>query len=112
FRHIAGVSEIMKTGITSVDQRSAGRFAISRPENAIPDDQLSLPGAAVIRAEVDKASGENGAVLHGKDAAADGIDAHMPEGRITDSCIGYPLMGIKARQHTPVIEKILAEVRA
>src|SRR5690606_621851 len=65
FRHITGVAEIMLTGIRSVDQGSAGGSAACGHENAVADNEFSLPCTAIVGAQVDEAPSSDGGVLHG-----------------------------------------------
>lgn len=80
FWHVTRVSEIMKAGIRSVDQGGAGGFTARGYEYTVADYKFSLPGAAVIGAQVDEASSAYGTVLYGKGSAPDGIDSHVPQG--------------------------------
>jgi len=73
FRHITGVAEIMLPGIGSSDQARAGWCAACGHENAVADEDFSLPRAAVVGAQVDEAPSADGGVLHGEDPAADGV---------------------------------------
>ena len=50
FWHIAGIAEIMLTGIRSTYQGSAGWSAACWDKDAVADNKLSLPGTAVVRA--------------------------------------------------------------
>ena len=80
FRHITGVAEIMLTGIRSAYQASTGWTVASGHENAVADNEFSLPCTAVVGAQVDETPSADGGVLHGKGPAAYGIDSHMSQG--------------------------------
>jgi hypothetical protein len=80
FRHMTGVAEVMLTGIRSTYQASAGSSATCGHENAIADKDFSLPGTAVVGAQVDEAPSADGGVLHGKGPAAYCIDSHVSQG--------------------------------
>jgi len=80
FRHITGVAEIVLPGIGSTDQTGTCRFAACRYENAIADQEFSLPGAAIVGTEIDKISSIDGAIFHSKGSAANGINSLVTEG--------------------------------
>ena len=79
YRHITGVAEIMLPGIGSADQAGTCRSAACGHENAVADEEFSLPRTAVVGAQIDKASSVDGGILHGKDSAADGVYTLMPQ---------------------------------
>jgi len=80
FRHITGVAEIMLSGIRTADQTGTYRSASCRYENAIADDEFSLPCTSVIAAQVDECPPADGRVLQGKGPCAYGIDSHVSQG--------------------------------
>jgi len=55
FRHITGVAKIMLTGIRSIYQGGAGWPAACGHENAIADNEFSLPCTTIVGAQVDEA---------------------------------------------------------
>jgi len=63
--HITGVAKIMLTGIGTTDQAGTGWSASGRHENAVADDEFSLPCTAVISAQIDEVPTADGGVLHG-----------------------------------------------
>ena len=79
-RHITGVAEIMLSGIGSADQAGAFCPAVSRHENAVADDEFSLPRTSVIRAQIDEVSTVDGGILDGKSPAANGIYSLVHQG--------------------------------
>ena len=110
FRHITCVAKIMLTGIRSADQGGTGWSAACRHENAVADNEFSLPGTAIVGAQVNEAPSADGGVLHGKGPAANGIDSHVSQGRVADGGIGNSLVGIETGKGTMVIDKVLAVV--
>ena len=102
----------MLARIGSTDQSCRGGPAAGGNENAVLDDELALPGAAVIGAQVDETVSVDSAVLHDQRPKADGVDPRMAQRRIADRGVGDPLMGIKTREGALVEKKVLAEVRA
>ena len=71
--HEAEVAEVMLAGVAAVDERAA------RDEGAVADDDIALPGAAVVGAEVDEGVALDSAVLDEEGSGADGVDAHVAE---------------------------------
>ena len=65
FWHITGVAEIMLPGIETAYQAGTGRSASGRHENAVADEDFSLPCTAVIAAQVDEVPPVDSGVLHG-----------------------------------------------
>ncbi len=80
FRHITGVAEIMLTGIRTADQAGTGRTAPGRNENTLAYNEFSLPGTAIVGAKINKGPSVDGAILHGEDPGANGIDSHVSQG--------------------------------
>src|SRR5690242_7458198 len=64
--HVAGIAKIVLSGIGPADQRGGNRLAACGHKDAVADDQFSLPGTAVVGAQVDKAPCAYGGVFYGQ----------------------------------------------
>ncbi len=95
FRHKTGIAEIMLPGIGSADQAGTGGSAACWHENAIADDEFSLPRTAVVGAQIDEGSSVDGGILQGKGPAADGVYSLVPQGRVADGGTGNSHVGIE-----------------
>ena len=64
FWHVTGIAKIMVTSIGPSNQAGTDRAATSGHKNAVADNKFSLPGTAIIAAQVDEVPAVDGAILH------------------------------------------------
>ena len=96
FRHITGVAEIVQAGIGSADNAGICGFTAGGHENAVADQEFTLPCAAVIGTQVDKIPAINGGVLHGKGTSANGVYSLVTQSGVADGCIGDAHVSIES----------------
>src|SRR5688572_7099146 len=97
-RHITNVAEIMLAGIKTIDQAGTNGLAAGGHEDAVADKNFSLPTTAIIGPQHDEGDTIDGRILYDQHPAANGINTHVPQGRVADGCIGNSHMSIETGQ--------------
>ena len=111
--HKAGVAKIMHTVVPHTDHIRPGHVSAGRNPAAVSDDQVALPGAAIVAAEIDQGVAVQGGILNCQQTSTDGVESHMTQ-VATPDCVGAtnPHMRIHSGESTVLEQDVLAEVRA
>ena len=64
FRHVTGIAEIMVTGIGTTNQAGTDWVATSRYKHTVADNKFSLPGTAIIAAQIDEVPAVDGGIFY------------------------------------------------
>ncbi|MBT22557.1 hypothetical protein CMK17_21855 [Candidatus Poribacteria bacterium] len=111
--HKAGVAEIMHPVVPHTDHIRPGHVSAGRNPAAVSDDQVALPGTAIVAAEIDQGVAVQGGILNCQQTSTDGVESHMTQVATAD-CVGAtnPHMRIHSGESTVLEQDVLAEVRA
>jgi hypothetical protein len=104
------VSKIMPAFVFTADQIAVG--LLIRLEVAVADDNVSLPGASVIAAEIDYLIGEENRILDKEVTVTDYTCARVADNGILDCSVSNTLVRVKSGKDTAVVNEILAVVGA
>ena len=108
FRHIADIAEIVLTGIRPTNQARTNRLSTGRHKNTVANKYIPLPGTSIVRAQIYQSIAIDGRVLYRQNPTANGINTHVPKGRVADGSISHPHVRIETGKGTSVIQKIFA----
>jgi len=113
-RHITFIPEIVITGVASLENRCGlGKLlAPVRRPFAVADDEVTVPGGAVVGTEVNHMVAVDLGILHKQGTGADDAQAGMTELTADDRQICNTLMRVNAGEGAISVDGILAEVGA
>ena len=109
--HRARVAEIVHPVVPHADQMRPGRFSAGGHPATVADDEVALPGAAIVAAETDQVSAIQGGILDGQQAAADGVEPHVAQGTAPDRIAARDThMGVHSGEGAVFEQDVLAKV--
>src|SRR5690606_30566374 len=95
-RHVTGVTEVVLPVVGAADQAGADRFAAGWNKHGVADDDLALPCAAVVGAEIDQTPAVDGGVFDGEGSAADRVDSLMSQRGVANGGVGDSHVSVEA----------------